>query len=269
MLALVNPGDEVILFDPYFVAYPSLVRLAGGVPVVIDTLPDFRIDLNQVEDAISPRTKMILFNSPGNPTGIVASEAETRGLAELAARHGIVLASDEIYRMFCYDAPFISPAIYNPETLVIDGFSKAYAMTGWRVGYAHGPEAIITAMTKLQQYTYVCAPQPLQWASAVALDVDMQPHVDTYRKKRDHLVAGLHDDYELVTPGGAFYAYPKVPRGTGTEFVAAAIERQLLIIPGKIFSRHDTHFRISYAADDITLERGIEVLRALAHDHGW
>ena len=264
LLATVNPGEEVIFFDPYFVMYQSLVRLAGAVPVVIDTYPDFRIDIDRVRDAITPRTKVILFNSPANPTGAAASERETRELAELAAERGIVLVSDEIYRTFCYDAPFVSPASFNPQTLVIDGFSKSYAMTGWRIGFAHGPEPLITAMTKLQQYTFVCAPHPLQWGAVEALDVDMSSHVADYRRKRDRIVAGLAEHYELVTPGGAFYAYPKVPWGTGTEFVAAAIERQLLIIPGNIFSRRDTHFRLSYAADDAVIERGIEVLRELA-----
>jgi aspartate/methionine/tyrosine aminotransferase len=264
MLALVNPGDEVIFFDPYFVMYESLVRLAGGVSVILDTAPDFRIDLDRVRDAITPRTKVILFNSPGNPTGVMASESEIRGLAELADQHNVALVSDEIYSRFCYDAPFLSPAEYNPRTLVIDGFSKTYGMTGWRLGYAHGPAEVIQAMTKLQQYTFVCAPQPMQWAGAVAMDVDVRPYLDSYRKKRDRVVAALSEDFELVRPGGAFYAYPKAPWGTGNEFVLAAIERELLIIPGTIFSRHDTHFRLSYAADDATIDRGMQVLRDLA-----
>lgn len=264
MLALVNPGDEVIVFDPFFVMYPSLVGLAGGKCVMIDTYPDFRLDLDRVRAAITPRTKLILFNSPANPTGAVASEAETRELAELAADRNIALISDEIYRDFCYDEPFVSPSRFNPQTLVIDGFSKAYAMTGWRVGFAHGPKSVIQEMTKLQQYTFVCAPQPAQWASAVALDVDMAPHFANYRTKRDRLCAGLADDYRLTRPGGAFYAFPQVPWGTGGEFVAEAIRRELLIIPGKIFSGRDTHFRISYAASDETLDRGLDVLRDLA-----
>lgn len=269
-LALVNPGDEVILFDPYFVMYEPLVKLTAGVPVLIDTAPDFRIDLNRVRDAITPRTKLILLNSPANPTGYVASPDEVRGLAELAAEKNVVLLSDEIYRLFTYDAPFVSPASFNPQTLVIDGFSKSYAMTGWRVGWAHGPAAIIDEMIKLQQYTFVCAPQPFQWAAFAALDVDMQPHIDAYRAKRDRLVAGLSGCYDLVTPGGAFYAFPRFPAGRGRpwkdarEFVAAAIERQLLIIPGDIFSQHADHFRISYAAADRTIDRGIEVLVDLA-----
>jgi aspartate/methionine/tyrosine aminotransferase len=264
MLSLVNPGDEVIVFDPYFVMYTSLTQLAGGKPVIIDTYPNFRIDLAKVAAAITPRTKMILLNSPANPTGVIASEAEIRGLAKLAAEKNIVLLSDEIYRSFCYDEPFVSPAKFNEQTLVIDGFSKSHGMTGWRLGFVHGPAEVIDTMVKLQQYTFVCAPQPVQWAGAVAMDVDMSHCVSEYKRKRDLIVNGLSDLYEITKPGGAFYVFPKAPWGTGGEFVAEAIKHNLLIIPGNIFSSRDTHFRISYAAADETIQRGIEVLRKLA-----
>lgn len=263
MWSLVNPGDEVILFDPYFVMYEPLVRLVGAEPILIDTYPDFRIDLNRVADAITPRTKLILLNSPANPTGVTATGEEIRGLARLAAERDVALISDEIYRQFCYDEPFVSPANTNDRTIVIDGFSKSHAMTGWRVGFVHGPAEVINTMIKLQQYTFVCAPQPAQWAAAVAMDVNIQDDIDAYRRKRDLLYAGLADCYELVQPGGAFYAFPKVPRGTATEFVSRAIENSLLVIPGSVFSRRDTHFRISYAASDTVIQRGIEVLRRL------
>jgi aspartate aminotransferase/aminotransferase len=248
------------------VIYPSLVKLAGGTCVFVDTYPDFRIDLDRVRDALTPCTKAILFNSPGNPTGAVSGEAETRELAELAAERKIALVSDEIYHEFCYDARFVTPAKYNVDTLVIDGFSKTYGMPGWRLGFAHGPAAVIEAMVKLQQFTFVCAPQPLQWAAAEALDVDMGPQIASYRVKRDRIVAGLIDDYELIVPGGAFYVFPKAPWGTADKFVAEAIARQLLIIPGGFFSQRDTHFRISFAAADATLDRGIDVLRHLARN---
>jgi aspartate/methionine/tyrosine aminotransferase len=264
MLAMVNPGDEVIFFDPYFVMYKSLVALAGGVPVIVDTYPDFRIDVDRVAAAITKRTKAILFNSPGNPTGVTASDAEIRSLAELAEARNIALVSDEIYSHFCYDTPFVSPARFNSRTIVIDGFSKSHAMTGWRLGFAHGPAEIIQQMLKLQQYTFVCAPQPAQWAGIAALKTDMTEHIQAYRRKRDMIVAGLRDDFELVVPGGAFYVFPKAPWGGGERFVHRAIENKLLIIPGNIFSSHDTHFRISYAASDATLARGIEVLQRLA-----
>lgn len=264
ILSMVNPGDEVIIFEPYFVMYESLVKLAGGVPVLVDTYPNFRIDLNRVADAITPKTKLVLLNSPGNPTGVVASPEEIRGLAELTAKKDVALISDEIYCNFCYDEPFLSPAKFNDRTIVIDGFSKSHAMTGWRLGFVHGPSEIINTMVKLQQYTFVCAPQPVQWAGAVAMDVDMTNYVSSYRRKRDLIYAGLSDLYEVEKPGGAFYIFPKTPWGTGAEFVKKAIENNLLIIPGNIFSKRDTHFRISYAADDKVIERGIEVLRKLA-----
>ncbi|MDZ4778735.1 MAG: aminotransferase class I/II-fold pyridoxal phosphate-dependent enzyme [Planctomycetia bacterium] len=264
MYAAVNPGDEVILFDPYFVSYEPLVKLVGGRCVIVDSHPNFQIDVNKVREAITPRTKLILFNSPANPTGVVATEQVTSDLAALAAEKNVLLVSDEIYSRFAFDGEFVSPAKYNPATLVIDGFSKTYGMTGWRVGYVHGPSALVDGMTKLQQYTFVCAPQPFQWAGVEALDFEMQPYIDAYRKKRDYVVEQLSRDYELATPGGAFYAYPKAPRGSGSSFVEEAIANQLLVIPGKIFSQHDTHFRLSYAASDATIERGMEVLRKLA-----
>ncbi|RIK71033.1 MAG: aspartate aminotransferase [Planctomycetota bacterium] len=266
MLALVDPGDEVIVFDPYFVMYPALAALVGGKAVYVDTYPDFTIDVDKVAAAITPRTKLILFNSPSNPTGVVADAATARGLAELAARHNIALLSDEIYRLFCYDGALPSPAQWNPDTIVVDGFSKSYGLTGWRLGWVHGPAAVIDKMTMLQQYTFVCAPHPLQWGAAAALDVDMSAHAADYSQRRQLVLDGLRDaGFEVAPAAGAFYVFPKAPagRGTGHEFVAQAIENELLIIPGGIFSRRDTHFRISYAAPVPVLQRGLEILRKL------
>jgi aspartate/methionine/tyrosine aminotransferase len=266
ILALVNPGDEVIVFDPYFVMYPALVGMVGGKCVMVDTYPDFRVDSARVAAAITPRTKMILFNSPANPTGAVAEEADVRALAQLAAQHNIALVSDEIYREFCYDAPLPSPTRWNDQTIVIDGFSKTYGVTGWRLGFVHGPAAIIDKLTMLQQYTFVCAPHPLQFAATAAMDVDMSAQINAYRHRRDLVVSGLKEaGYSLAKPGGAFYVFPEVPKGggTGTEFVARAIAHELLIIPGGVFSGRDTHFRISYAASEETIERGLEVLRGI------
>jgi aspartate aminotransferase/aminotransferase len=274
VLAMVNPGDEVIVFDPYFVMYPALVGMVGGRCVTIDTYPDFRIDPQRVAEAITPRTKMILLNSPANPTGVVAGVAEVRALAELAAQHNIALVSDEIYREFCYDEPLVSPTEWNEQTIVVDGFSKTYGVTGWRLGFVHGPAAIIDKLTMLQQYTFVCAPHPLQWAALAALDVDMGEQMEAYRRKRDLVAAGLSEaGYNLARPGGAFYVFPEVPQSTGkasgtresaSQFVARCIENELLVIPGCIFSGRDTHFRISFAASEETIERGLEVLARLS-----
>jgi aspartate aminotransferase/aminotransferase len=140
-------------------------------------------------------------------------------------------------------------------------------MTGWRIGIAHGPAEVIDTMTMLQQYSFVCAPQPLQWAALAAIDVDMSDAVASYRERRDRIVAGLTGaGYEIARPGGAFYVFPKVPDGyaSDTAFVEAAIDRNLLVIPGNIFSRRDTHFRISYAASFDTIDRGIDVLGEMA-----
>ena len=274
VLAMVNPGDEVIIFDPFFVMYPALVGMVGGRCVMIDTYPDFRVDPKRVAAAITDRTKMILLNSPANPTGVVAGAAEVRDLAELASKHNIALVSDEIYREFCYDGPLVSPTNWNDQTIVVDGFSKTYGVTGWRLGFVHGPSAIIDKLTMLQQYTFVCAPHPLQWAALAALDVDMSEQIDSYRHRRDMVVAGLSEaGYSVVKPGGAFYVFPGVPQSTGgasgtreseSEFVARAIDNELLVIPGSIFSARDTHFRISFAASEATIERGLEVLQKLA-----
>ncbi|VAX40492.1 Aspartate aminotransferase [hydrothermal vent metagenome] len=264
LCTLVDPGDEVIFFDPYFVMYKHLVSLAGGKSVMINTYPDFRIDVNRVKDAITPKTKAIICNSPANPTGYVPSKEEIQGLAELAAEKDIALISDEIYKQFSYDHPFVSPAQWNKETIVIDGFSKSHSMTGMRLGYAHGPNAIMQQMIKLQQFTFVCAPQPVQWGGIAAWDCDISHHANDYHRKRDYLKEELKNDYEIAGANGAFYMFLKTPWGTGTEFISEAIQHNLLIIPGNVFSEQDTHFRISFAAEDSTLQQGAEILKKLA-----
>lgn len=264
MLAVVNPGDEVIVPDPYFVSYPHLVTLAGGRSVYVDTAPDFCLDPDRVRAAVTDRTKVILTCSPANPTGAVTPPDAMRAVAELARDRGILLISDEIYRAFHYDGSARSPAEFNEHVLVVEGFGKTYGMTGWRLGYAHGPRAVVEEMAKLQQMTFVCAPTPFQYAGLAALDFDVSDTVADYRRKRDLLAEGLRGRFEFAVPGGAFYLYPRTPWGTGTEFVTAAISQNLLVIPGVTFSRQDTHFRISYAAPDETIRRGVEILNRLA-----
>ncbi len=277
MLSCIQPGDEVLIPDPYFVMYKHLVRLAGGTPVFVDTYPDFQLRPERIEPLINERTKILLFNSPSNPTGVVATGQVCKEVAELADRHGILLVSDEIYDEFCYektDAPtnpgeqvVASPLDHNENVLLINGYSKSYAMTGWRLGYAAGPPAVIAAMAKIQQYTFVCAPSVTQAAGVIAFGVDVSSRVEAYRKKRDHVVERLSSHYELTPPGGAFYAFPKVPEHlnlTGTDFVKRAIEKSLLVIPGEVFSERDTHFRLSYACDDARLDKGLDILVDLA-----
>lgn len=264
MLSLIDPGDEVIVFDPYFVMYVPLIQLVGGKPVLIDTYPDFKVNVDKVRDAMTDRTKLVIFNSPGNPTGVTASVEEIEALAKLCKEKNVALISDEIYSRFHFDAPMRSPAEFNENTIVIDGFSKSHAMTGWRLGWVHGPEVVMQTMQKIQQYSFVCAPTPFQWGALAAMDFDMTKHYRDYAQKRDRIVKGLSTFYDFVVPGGAFYIFPKAPGGNATQFVEKCIERELLVIPGNIFSQRDTHFRISFAASDETLDRGIKVLRQLA-----
>ena len=269
LMALVDPGDEVILFEPAFVMYRPLVEFLGGRAVAIDTSPSFRIDVDSVAAAITPATKAILLNTPANPTGFVADADTVRDLAALGERHGVTLISDELYRSYCYDAPFASPALHSERVVVIDGFSKSHAMTGWRVGWVHGPKEIIDACTMLQQYTFVCAPHVGQWAALAALDAAMDLPLAECRRKRDRLMAGLRGHYEFVQPGGAFYLYPQAPGGSGRAFAARAAEdERLIVVPGSVFGAADTHFRIAYTVTDHTLDRGIAALRRLAATAG-
>ncbi len=281
LMTCAGPGDEVMIPDPYFVMYKHLVTLSGATPVYIDTYPDFQLTAARVEAAVTPRTKMLLFNSPSNPTGVVAGESICREVGELAEKHRFLLLSDEIYDEFCYEkvagdqvggrARCPSPARYSEHVLLLRGYSKTYAMTGWRLGYAVGPKPIIEQMTKLQQYSFVCAPSMVQFAGEIAHDIDMSTHVEQYRRKRDRVVEMLGGHYELVTPCGAFYAFPRVPvhlNMTGTQFIERAVKKNLLIIPGSVFSGRDTHFRISYACSDAMLDRGLAILVELADGGG-
>ncbi|WP_436716346.1 pyridoxal phosphate-dependent aminotransferase [Roseiconus lacunae] len=267
MLSMIDPGDEVIYLDPYFVMYPALLKMCGGVPVPIDSYPTFELDPDKIAAAVTDKTKMILLNSPANPTGVTATAEQLEAVAKLAADKGIALVSDEIYSRFHYDSDFVSPTSFNPDTIVIDGFSKSHAMTGWRVGYVHGPREIIATMLKIQQYSFVCSPQPAQWGALRAMEVSLDGHIEDYRRKRNLICDLLQDDFEFTRPGGAFYLFPKAPGDAGGEaFVHRAIERGLLIIPGNIFSDKDTHFRISFAATDDTLRRGAALLCELAKE---
>ncbi|HTV47860.1 MAG TPA: aminotransferase class I/II-fold pyridoxal phosphate-dependent enzyme [Phycisphaerae bacterium] len=270
MFAVLNPGDEVLILDPYFVMYKHLPRLIGAVPVAVDCYPDFRLHADRIEAAVTSRTKMLVLCSPNNPTGIAFTPAELEAAAAVARKHNLLVLSDEIYDAFCYGQHHSIAPLLPEQCVLLRGYSKTYAMTGWRLGYAAGPRPIIEQMTKLQQYTFVCAPSSAQYAALELLHaghVDMTAHIDSYRRKRDVVVQGLSDLFEINTPGGAFYVFPKVPNGqTSTEFVARAINNNLLIIPGNVFSSRDTHFRLSYAASDETISRGIAVLRQLARE---
>jgi len=264
-MALFGPDDEVIVPDPYFVSYKSLAAMYGAKPVLVDTYPDFKLTAARIEPLITPRTKAIILGSPSNPTGVVLNEQEWLDLVALASRRNLLIISDEIYDAFVYDEKSFSPGSIYENTLTFGGFSKTYAMTGWRLGYATGPAEIIRAMITLQQYTFVCAPSMVQEAGIKALAIPMDRAREEYKAKRDKMIASLSTAYKIAPTGGAFYLFPEAPGGSATQFCLRAIEeKKLLLIPGNVFSDRDTHFRLSYAASDETLDRGIQVLLELA-----
>lgn len=260
---LINHGDEVIIPDPYFVAYKQMVSFAGGKPIYVDTYPDFHPNPADIKKAITDKTKAIILNSPNNPTGHVYSRQVISKIAEIAERNELIIISDEIYEPFIYLGEHVSPGSMYDGVLTLNGFSKTCSITGWRIGYATGPLEIINEMKKLQQYSFICAPSFAQKAMVKTMDPDISHHIERYRQRRDFLYKELKEHYPMPRPEGAFYLFPKAPLGTGTEFAQKAIENNLLVIPGSVFSERDTHFRISYAAPEEQIKRGIEILNRL------
>ncbi len=281
-MALLNDGDEILIPDPYFVLYPYLTTFTNAKAVKCSTYPDFRLTAARVEPLITPRTKMIIFNSPSNPCGVVSTEQECRDLVDLCRRKNIILLSDEIYDEFSFSESRTQAFVNDPShkscpsparvkgsedcVLVIRGYGKTYGVTGWRLGYALGPRRLIEEMTKLQQYLYVSSPHPLQWGVLDAFNVDMSGHVADYQRRRDLVVNTLSKVTEVPMPGGAFYAFVKVPDRFGDEsnrgenLFQAGVKRNLLIVPGRTFSQRDTHFRLSFATSVDKLTRGLDVL---------
>jgi len=264
MMTLVNPRDKVIIPDPYFVMYKHLCRLIGGVPLYVDTYPDFQLTVERLEKARAERGKVLLLNSPNNPTGAVLGARRLREIAQWARDNDVFIISDEIYSTFSYDGPCPSIAAFTRDVLLLNGFSKSAAMTGWRVGYAVGPGEIIEEMTKLQQFSFVCAPSVGQYAALEALMLDGSAHMHAYRAKRDLACAGLESRFDFTRPQGAFYIFLPAPGGDGDAFCKKAIERRCLIIPGSVFSQKKTHFRLSFAATEEAIEAGVQLLLSLA-----
>ncbi|MCB9859484.1 MAG: aminotransferase class I/II-fold pyridoxal phosphate-dependent enzyme [Phycisphaeraceae bacterium] len=283
-MATLQAGDEIIVPDPYFVIYPHLAGLFGAKPVICSTYPDFRLTAERVEPLITERTKFVLLNSPSNPCGVVADKKTCTDLLELCRSRGVLLVSDEIYDEFTFSDGLTDPTpdgtdmrcpspsrnsggnTNGQDTLVIRGFGKTYGCTGWRLGYAAGPKPLMMQMAKMQQYSFVCAPSMGQWGALKAFDVDMHDTVSAYQKKRDMVLDALGDVTEISKPGGAFYAFIKVPERLGmtaSQLFEKAIEKNLLMIPGNVFSTCDTHFRISFATSNENLARGLDVLRDL------
>jgi len=275
-LACLDPEDEIVIQDPYFMAYPHLATLTGATPVYVDTYPDFRMTRDRLEPLITPRTKLVIVNSPSNPAGTVASESECEALARLADERGFLILADEIYRSFSYaDSASEVPSVgtFTRNAILLRGFSKSHALMGWRLGYAAGPAAVLRKMTDLSLLLYLCAPSIAQQAGLAALADDSFDPASIYKQNRERVIECLDGLYEFKPPEGAFYAFVRVPAEfgmTGTEFVMKCVaEHRLLLLPGGAFSARDTHFRLSFVSDSATLERGLGKLVELAQNGGF
>jgi len=254
--AVLDPGDEVIIPAPYWVSYPEMVRFAGGVPVPVDTRQedDYQLDPDAVRAAITPRTRAVVLNSPSNPTGAVYPEGTLRAVAELAVQHGLLIITDEMYEHIIYDAEHVSIARFAPEhTLIINGASKAYAMTGWRIGYAAGPGGLIRAMNAIQGQSTSNANSVAQYAAAAAIE-DSGAFIamarERFRERRDRIVRGLNElGLRTPTPQGAFYVMADSTGVHADELEAARVmldEARVAVVPGTDF-RAPGRVRLSYA----------------------
>jgi len=261
--SIFDAGDEVILLDPYFVMYQQILNFLGVKIKYLDTYPDFHINPEKLEKIISPKTKVIIINSPNNPTGAVYAKKEIEKVVKIAKKNDLLIISDEIYDAYDYDQNFFSPASIYEKTILLSGFSKSHSITGWRIGYAYGPSEIIEAMNKLQQYTFVCAPSFAQNAMLGNIDSIPKDEIINYKKKRNFVYENLKDLYELNMPEGAFYAFIKIPKNQ-KNFIEKLLKNNLLVVPGEVFSQKKGYFRISFAVSDEELEKGIDILKKAA-----
>jgi aspartate aminotransferase len=278
MSAVLNEGDEVILPTPHWVTFLEIIKYEGGKPVLLETdeSENFAVHAKAIEKLITPKTKLVIVNSPNNPTGAVVPPSEMEKILELAIRHNLLLISDECYCHFLYDGrkPFsLGSSREREHLLIVDSFSKTYAMTGWRVGYALGPARLLANMLKLQSHS-TSNPTSIAQKAALAAIEGPQAHVDKmrieYRHRRDRLIAGLQSipGIRCVPPHGAFYAYPNVGYylkrdGLGDTSVLAERlleEAHVAVVPGTAFGTQE-HIRISYAT---SLEHIDEGLRRMA-----
>jgi len=280
MRALLNPGDEVIMPDPYYVAYDSCVLLAGGEPVKVPTSQanGFEIDAADIEARITPRTRAILIGYPANPTGAVMSREKLLAIAEVAKRHNLTVVSDEIYARLVYGAEhtcFASLPGMKPNTILLGGFSKAYAMTGWRIGYAAAPKEIIAAMTKIHQYTIMSAPTMAQVAAIQALktgEASVREMVEDYNRRRKVIVRGLCDiGLSCYEPRGAFYAFPSIAATgmTSEEFSEKLLmEEKVAVVPGSAFGKcGEGYVRCCYATSLADIEEALARMKRFVHKH--
>lgn len=268
ILLFAGAGDEVLLPDPGFVLYRALVNLAGATPTTYSLLPDFQLRAVAVAAAITERTRLVVINNPANPTGAVFAHEEIGAVAALCAERGIPILSDEVYRAYTFEGTHTSiKAFPNAPSILVGGPGKSHGMAGWRFGWAAGPLEVIERMRTLQQFTYTCPPTLTQLAAKAVFSVDPAPTVARFRAKRDHVVARLQAaGFDLIRPSGAFYVFPRVPWGTDHSFCAAAARAGVLVVPGSAFGSTNQHFRLSYSAADDRLDRGLDVLAALARD---
>jgi len=274
MLALINPGDEVIIPAPYWVSYPEMVHLASGTPVIVHTTAatGYRITPAQLEAAITPKTRLFVLNSPSNPTGMVYTPAEIRALAEVVVRHGLWVVSDEIYEKILYDGAehlsigAVSEAAFH-HTIVSSGFAKAYAMTGWRVGYLAGAVDLIKATTKIQGHSTSNVCTFAQYGAIAALEGSQDcvaEMVAAFYQRRERMYAGISaiPQLQCLQPQGAFYLFVDIAKTglSSVEFCDHLLEEaKVATIPGKAFGMDD-HIRLSYATDLATIEKGLERL---------
>jgi len=278
--AIVDPGDEVIIQDPSYVSYRPCTVLAGGVLVSVPTNMenDFWVSAREIERRITPRTKVIILGYPNNPTGAVMERGELAKIAEVARRHNLIVISDEIYERLVYGVEhtcFASLLGMRERTILLGGFSKAYAMTGWRIGYAVATEEIIEAMARIHQYTMLCAPRIAQMAALEALrggDDEVEEMVAEYDQRRRIMVKGLNDiGLACFEPKGAFYAFPSV-KGTGLsseEFAERLlIEEKVAVIPGSTFGQcGEGHVRCCYATSLPEIEEALKRMGRFMRKH--
>ncbi len=270
MRAILNPGDEVIIPEPCYVAYGPVVELAGGTPVFISTVVEreFKVSVKDIEAKITKKSKAILLNYPCNPTGASYTKAELQALAKVIKKHNLIVLSDEIYDELTYDFDHTSIAALEGlqgQTIYLNGFSKAYAMTGFRIGYACGPSDIIGAMTKIHQYTMLCASITGQMTAIEALKSgmqDVQAMKKEYNRRRDFMVKALNDiGLKCHKPQGAFYVFPSI-KSTGQSSIDFAKnllqEQKVALVPGVAFGAScGEHVRISYASSYDNLKEAV------------
>ncbi len=281
--ALVQPGDEVIIPEPCFVCYEPITQLTGGVPVHIATKAedDFRLTADQLKAAITPKTKLLVLPFPNNPTGGVMSAADLEAIAEVLRGTDIMVLSDEIYSELTYGldrhVSIASLPGMRERTIVVNGFSKSYAMTGWRLGYAVGPQPIIKVMTKIHQSCIMSAPTTSQYAAITALrqcDDAIETMRDEYNRRRRYVVKALNEmGLTCFEPRGAFYVFPSIQISglTSEEFCERLLhEKEIAIVPGDAFGSSGEGFaRISYAYSVEHLETAMRRIRAFLEDNGW